>query len=1512
MSDPDDHTSTKINSLKVVTGNSDAWYDYKGQFYAWVDYKEALGLLDGVTAPYHEAPVPVGGTSTTPAHPSTGIALEKYTRMRKLIWFKLTTSLSDHYAALTRSVAYGDTKALWQRLLQEFEPTNTASIQSDLGTYLTSKQGNISTSEHLDRLHATHVRLDTAVKERKLNLLQIISSLVLLNSLDSRYETLKQALFVRSEEMSYEELTDTIRVQTNRIDLAGGSASTSTVYAIQQARNGGKPVCSYCLTQGFTRNHEVSQCWTKHPELRPAVKSLKPAPAAASSRTRDPSSKRSVKALKKAAADANAALAAATEKAAKKVTVEPNSSDSLDCWHIRAESADAPASAVHALRQQLQRGNVLEFEADSGSQANYAPTALHLQNYRTAGHDGHTIVCATGSRTATEGVGSVNSWLDKVYVNEKIVTPILSIPCQFTKGNATLFHPTHGVVLCRAEDMHVSFRNPIATGGLREGTFKLDVFVDPASRQSYVNLTSAERAEARCQLQLARLGYPGPARIVQLAREPAYHLDLPTTVSVADFKVDQNDVYQLAKSREQPHRNLGMKIKAKKPFQQIHVDCIVEPLVGYGNVKYSMVITCDYSGYSHSVNLTSRALVPSALNAWVKTFVKAHGFKVSRIRMDNAGEQIGAEMKKFLVDNSIAPEFSSANSSASNGVAERANQTLETLSRAILLGSKLPEKAWPLTNDAAAFLKNRLPTRRNPDNMTPYERVFGVKPDLSGLRVVGCRAYLHAFKPTGLKLDPRATIGTMVGYDDNSRRYRILTDPVRGTVVLSSNVTFAENIVNLTNTVRSLPGFRAKHVLDNDDDDVDDADIPAPAPVPAVPGGINVPANAPVITPAPPRYPLAATTLPLPPEDDERHRIDHNVPPPQMEGFNRNDDDDPFGEDFAPDYIPDDDGDNDPAPEEGDAVIALDDPEDVEELLIPELQAPDRPKRDRKAPAPIQFPASQIRGYRKVPAKYYKNLHGTRIGFKEALDDPLLREAAAKELREILSPPPNYALDPTFGRPKAAVEIVSIPPGVNLIDSVWVFKKKFTQDNVYDRAKARVAPRGFKQRAGVDFDPDAVQAPTLSMDSAMLLLALQVNRNMDVTLIDFNSAFQHTALDMPIYMKFPAGMTAKPGKCLKLNNALQGSKQAAHLFHVKLAKFLISMSYRQSVYDPCVFTKWVGGELSVVGVYVDDCRCLSEGPKAKESLDNLFEQLKDVGPCKIADPNNWLGMKIDHDRVKGTLRVTQPNYIEKMLLDFNMQDCKPCRTPAAPGTKLLKTADGVIDAAASEFPFRSAVGALLWPARTARPEILYAVNQCGAQAHNPDRTHVTAVKRIFRYLKGTGTLGITLRRNPTGELRLHAFSDADYAGEPEENETPMRSLSGMIVYLAGIGPIFTKSSLQSTVARSTAESEYKSASVAGQVVAGLRNLLEDIGFPQDEASPIGGDNQATLAQLKSRLAGSKARHVKVDFHYVRELVQQKEVAFYYVPTAQMVADIMTKALPIAQFEILRDRLLTNL
>jgi hypothetical protein len=283
---------------------------------------------------------------------------------------------------------------------------------------------------------------------------------------------------------------------------------------------------------------------------------------------------------------------------------------------------------------------------------------------------------------------------------------------------------------------------------------------------------------------------------------------------------------------------------------------------------------------------------------------------------------------------------------------------------------------------------------------------------------------------------------------------------------------------------------------------------------------------------------------------------------------------------------------------------------------------------------------------------------------------------------------------------------------------------------------------------------------------------------------------------------------------------------------------------------------------------------------------------------------------VEHDRINGTLKISQEQQILKMLAQFNMSDCKPSSTPAEPNSKLIKTPDGEKDYDAAKFPYREAVGALLWIARTCRPDILYAVNKLGSHCNNPNTSHVMAAKRVMRYLKGTTTLGITYRK--ADSLVLEAMSDSDWAGEPQENDKPMRSTNGIVIYFKGIGPINWVSSLQTTISGSSSEAEYKCIGAAGKLIMGERNILSELKFDQLEPTIIYEDNNACITMTKSSQTSSKMRHINLNHHYIREIVREKCVVPIYCSTNDNVADIFTKALPKAAFVKLRDILLTGL
>jgi hypothetical protein len=230
----------------------------------------------------------------------------------------------------------------------------------------------------------------------------------------------------------------------------------------------------------------------------------------------------------------------------------------------------------------------------------------------------------------------------------------------------------------------------------------------------------------------------------------------------------------------------------------------------------------------------------------------------------------------------------------------------------------------------------------------------------------------------------------------------------------------------------------------------------------------------------------------------------------------------------------------------------------------------------------------------------------------------------------------------------------------------------------------------------------------------------------------------------------------------------------------------------------------------------------------------------------------------------------------------------------------------------ANFQYAEAVGALLWIARCSHPEIMYAVNQVAAHTKYPSTIKIKAAKRILRYLQGVKHFGIMLRQDPNAQglkLSFLGFGDSDFAGEPEGSADAMKSLSASIVLVEGVGLIQARSQIQPTIARSTSEAEYVSAGATGQMISSARQLAEEMGFRQDKPTILMEDNQGTIAMVKNVVSGSNTRHIKIQHHYIRELVKNGEIELQYCPTNEMLADILTKPLAKIQFINLRNRLL---
>jgi hypothetical protein len=180
----------------------------------------------------------------------------------------------------------------------------------------------------------------------------------------------------------------------------------------------------------------------------------------------------------------------------------------------------------------------------------------------------------------------------------------------------------------------------------------------------------------------------------------------------------------------------------------------------------------------------------------------------------------------------------------------------------------------------------------------------------------------------------------------------------------------------------------------------------------------------------------------------------------------------------------------------------------------------------------------------------------------------------------------------------------------------------------------------------------------------------------------------------------------------------------------------------------------------------------------------------------------------------------------------------------------------------------------------------------------PSAQDVVAVKRLMRYLSGTLDYGFVL--SGTGQSTLIAYSDADWGGDVERKST-----SGALHYF-GEDLVHWTRKKQGCVASFTAEAEYVAALSCAQDVIWLRGVLCDLNYQQREPTVIFEDNTATIKWSSG--SSRRAKHIDLKVCFVHEGVSMKQIILKYLPTAEQVADILTKLLEANNFSSLRDKL----
>jgi hypothetical protein len=472
---------------------------------------------------------------------------------------------------------------------------------------------------------------------------------------------------------------------------------------------------------------------------------------------------------------------------------------------------------------------------------------------------------------------------------------------------------------------------------------------------------------------------------------------------------------------------------------------------------------------------------------------------------------------------------------------------------------------------------------------------------------------------------------------------------------------------------------------------------------------------------------------------------------------------------------------------------------------------------------------------------------------------------------------------------------------MNVVGVKWVFKVKKNEKGEITRYKARLVAKGYTQEYGVDYHE--TYAPVLKYKTLRIIMALSVGKNIVIEQMDVKTAFLNADVNENIYIKVPDGMRLQVsgGKVLKLLKALYGIKQASHEWNKHINAFLLELGFKRCVKDTCLYVKITATKRRIIiGLFVDDItasydkRDKEEWMKIKAMLSIKYKL------SSTSELHQMVGMKVKK-LSDGTVWIDQQAYVEDKLKEFGMSECKRMSTPET----ITKSTEDDRELNDDEMTrYREIVGSLIYASTSTRPDIAHAVNIATRKMKDAKWNDLVSVKRTLRYLCGAKKWGLHYKGEMGSKVKIEGYSDADWGGDL----TDRKSTGGYVVMING-NVVSWSAKKQRVVATSTAEAEWIAVSECAKEMKWMLQLLGELELEVETPSTIYEDNQSTIKICENDVLHERVKHVDLCYHWVRDEVQRKMIAFTWVPSQDQLADIFTKSMTKASFERLRGRLM---
>ena len=486
----------------------------------------------------------------------------------------------------------------------------------------------------------------------------------------------------------------------------------------------------------------------------------------------------------------------------------------------------------------------------------------------------------------------------------------------------------------------------------------------------------------------------------------------------------------------------------------------------------------------------------------------------------------------------------------------------------------------------------------------------------------------------------------------------------------------------------------------------------------------------------------------------------------------------------------------------------------------------------------------------------------------------------------------------TFG---PVLDAKDLPPGVKVIPFGCVLKLK--RDGL---KKVRGIIKGFRMTQGLDYNETFAPVPCIAI--LRFFFALAAKLDWEIKQGDVHTAFLAPKMDTTVFVavanwfKIGADGSETGYTIRQLMKGVPGIPQGSKLFYKMVLSIFTKLGLTQCKSEFCLYY-CVKRKLYLI-VWVDDIFLFFPTCAKKEALAVWGQLQKELDLDDWQDIDDCLACVVRRDRANRSLELTQQPAIEKLLLRNDLLQANEKDTPMTAGLKLSKkqcpSAEQAAVMSSEQLWYRSLVASLIYFVAWTRPDMAYAVSKLCKYMQNPGREHIIALKRLLRYLKGTKDCGLKydfsvgVRSTKAG---VYGFYDASHA----DCVDTLKSTMAHIFLFFGC-PLSWKTKLHSFVTTSTNHSEYCAAAKAAREAKWWETTLTAIDFGRF-VGPIDlfSDSKGAIAMTYNPVQRAASKHVDLADHYAREQLERGTITISHVGTKDMLADILTKPLPLNDF-----------